>query len=246
MTDQFIKPTENKSENFVPADQQGADPQNQSSNTNDQQGGGDNHDPAYQVGVMQKRINDKDEYIRTLQAEAQAAREAAADLEEKMQNSDRVNEALDRIGNQRGNTQEQPSLDEDALVGKIEQRLTEKQKEQQRTQNFDAVQARLLKEYGDAGKANASVEKAASESGLSTQALIDMAKESPKAFYKLVGVDAPQQQAPTGQPTRSNQLSDGSDTGVVKDRAYFARMRRENPRQYWKTSTQAEFRKLFN
>jgi len=247
MTDQFIQQQPTEQNQQPAAEQQQQQGEQFVDPKTENQGQPDTRDPAYQVGVLEKRLSDKDAYIQQLQQEAQRAREAALDYEEHKLNTERVSEALDKISSQRGTDQETPTLDEDALVGKIEQRLTQKQKEQQKEQNYNQVQQNLLKQYGDPEKANATVAKAAQESGLSTQQLIDMAKDSPKAFYKLVGIDTSnnQQQAVSPQPSHSNSISDGSETGVVKDRAYFARLRRENPREWRKPEVQREFRKLF-
>lgn len=250
MTDQFIQNTDsNEQQNtqFVDQNNTGDSDINTSG---DSQDGVNTNDPLYQISRMEKRIQDKDDYIKQLQDEAQRAREVAAELEEKMQtNFKKVDEALEKY-NQRGDGQEEQPLDKDALVSEIEERLTERQKSAIRQQNYQKAQETLMSKFGSVDKVNEAVSQTAESMGLSTDRIREIAEESPTAFNRMMGIEQPKENTQqsvnrqTPAHSHSNQLSE-NDSGVVKDRAYFARLRRENPRLYWKAETQREFRKLF-
>lgn len=207
------------------------------------QEGVDTHSLEYQVSMMQKRLNDKDEFIKTLEEENRNTREMYASLDERMQNLTKIEEVLNNqntaqdVGNQ-----DSTGLDEDALVGKVIENLNQKQTEEKMQANFEAAKQRLQSEFGT--HVEEKVTEAAQANGVTYDDMVEMARKSPQAFYKLVGLEANTQQKPsTPNPMRGTQTPP-QDNGE-KDFAYYARLMRENPREYWKAETQREFRKLF-
>lgn len=234
MTDTFVQNA---------GDQSAPQGQNDLPSGDQQQAGGegnvDTHNPEYQIQVMQKRLADKDEFIKTLESENQKTREMYASLAERATNLDQINEVLDR-SEQDVNSQD-TSLDEDALVGKVIDNLNKKQTEQKMQQNYETVLQRLNNEFGEQ-HIEAKVQEAAQTNGLSVSDMLETARKSPQAFYKLVGLEG-QRQVRTPTPTHSS-VTTPTETGE-KDFAYYSRLMRDNPREYFKPETQREFRKLF-
>lgn len=234
MTDTFIKPD----------DQTGKeDLNNLPAGDHTPAGGEDTQDtrsPEYQIQVMQKRLNDKDEFISTLKEENQKTREMYASLEERLNNLDKISEVLDRGQEQDVNSQV-TSLDEDELVGKVIDNLNKKQTEQKMESNYNSVVDRLSNEFGEQ-HIESKVQEAAQQNGLSVKDMVETARKSPQAFYKLMGLEQ-RTNIQTPSPTRST-ITAPIDTNE-KDFAYYSRLMRENPREYFKPETQREFRKLF-
>ena len=204
------------------------------------QEGASTHDIEYQVQVMQKRLNDKDEFINQLKEENQQTREMYATLEERMQNLSKIEEVLNNRNNQQDVNSQDTSLDEDALVGKVIENLNKKETEQQMKANFEEARKRLQEEFGE--HVEDKVSQAAQANGVTYDDMVEMARKSPKAFYKLVGLEGSSRQT-TPAPMRGSQTPP-QDNGE-KDFAYYARLMRENPREYFKPEVQREFRKLF-
>lgn len=209
---------------------------------NGQEGAVDTHSIEYQVQVMQKRLGDKDEFIQQLQQENQQTREMYATLEERMQNLTKIEEVLNNRLEQQDVSNQDTSLDEDALVGKVIDNLNKKETEAKMDANFQQVVSKLNSAYGN--HVEEKVNQAAQANGMAYDDMVKLARKSPQAFYKLVGIESQTQQQPvTPTPMRGSQTTP-LDTGE-KDFAYYSRLLRENPREYWKPETQREFRKLF-
>lgn len=203
------------------------------------QEGVDTKSPEYQLQMLQKRLNDKDEFINTLKEENQQTREMYSTLEERLNNMETISEALK--GNRQDVSNQDTSLDENALVGKVIENLNKKQVEAQYQENYSKVLSRLDNEFGTAN-IEAKVAEAAQANGLSINDMVETARKSPTAFYKLVGLQG-QQSAQTPTPTHGSQMTPRDNSGV-KDHAYYSNLMRTNPREYWKPETQREYRKL--
>lgn len=227
---------------------QSGDPVQQTSESNafvdqtnsNETGSQDTQSTEYQLQMMQKRITDKDEFINTLKEENQATREMVAGLQERLQNMEAISEVLNK-GTQDASNQE-TSLDENVLVGKVIENLNKQKAEETYQSNFQQVNNMLIEQFGEA-HANEKVREAAQASGLSYEDMVATAKKSPTAFYKIMGMNSTQT-ATTPKPTHGTQAAPNIDTSK-KDLAYFSRLRRENPREWRKPEVQREFRLLF-
>lgn len=233
MTEQFIKEQ----------DDQLANSQNQQQQNSDQslsnEGSVDTHSPEYQLQKMQQRLADKDEFISTLKEENQSTREMVAQMQERMQNMETIQEVLNKGKEQAAQAQD-TGLDEDALVGKVIENLSKREQEQKMESNYNTVVENLKEQYGS--HVNDKVQAAAAANGLSVSYMLDTAKRSPQAFYKLMGLEGTKQTS-YQQPTRGTVQAPQENN--ERDLAYYSRLMRENPREYWKADTQREFRKLF-
>lgn len=121
------------------------------------------------------------------------------------------------------------SLDDSALEEKLNQ-LLERRRAQERVEtNLGQVQRVLTEQYGD--QASLVINKKAKDLGMSVKDLENLATTSPQAFYQLVGVQE-RTQVPSSMPRPAlNSLSTPANPGV-KTKAYFDKMKKENPRQY--------------
>ena len=206
-------------------------------------GGGDNSGNTlqHQMDVMQKRIGDKDTFIGTLKDENQTLREKMADFELKLDAMGTVEEQLARMEAAKNSNQD-TNLDEDTLVSKVLGTLDAKSLEKKQSANFERVKAEITKKFG-ADKVDSIVGAAASENGLAFEDMIDLSKKSPQAVLKMVGVQA----AMTGttNPSQGTSVGYGTDDSNRDQKlADYARMRKENPKEFYKPAEQAKFREL--
>lgn len=208
--------------------------------TGGETGSQDTRSPEYQIQVMQQRISDKDEFINTLKEENQNTREMVADLQERLQNMEKLSEVLNK-GNQDGASQE-TTLDENVLVGRVIENLNKQKAEQTYQTNFQQVENKLIEAFG-ANHVNEKVREVADSNGLSYDDMVATAKKSPTAFYRLMGMDA-KQVVTTPTPTHGTQAAPDL-SNQTKDLAYYAKLRRENPKEWNTPEVQKEFRLLF-
>jgi hypothetical protein len=165
------------------------------------------------------------------------------ELEDKIANATTIDDALERIRNQEIQT---TSDDVEQVVRRV---LEQNQTAAVMEANWSQVQGDLTNTYGDWATADKNVTARAQELGISLQDATALAKTSPKAFKELFipseGV------APTSGSIRSGgegQSAPLTTSGSLDDRkAYYSKLRRENPNKYWSVDVQAEMRReLFN
>lgn len=195
--------------------------------------------------VIAKGKLEADQHIANLEKQLAEMREdiakndyaskVLAALENKGQNSageTRVpNQNTGDVSNQ--NTTDSANVDIGSLV---EKKMTELQKQSQLSQNIEMVTSHLESQFGT--EATKVVAEKAKELGLSLDKMKEMAGESPKAFLALVG-SAPMPERNANVSSSRNTQATAPQHGV-RNFAYWQKMRRENPNQYYKPSVQNE------
>lgn len=191
-----------------------------------------------QIDIMQKRIGDKDDFIKTLEGENQDLREKMSDIEAKIESMGSVEDALKRMEAAKDSNQD-TNLDEDALVSKVLGKMSAKTAKEKADANFKEVSDKLTKLYG-ADKVNEVVNTAAKENGLSYEDIVSLAERSPTAVYKMLGTD----HKPATPSPSSNSHFEYTDEIQTKEQklAYFSKLRKEKPEEYYKPETQKAFR----
>lgn len=195
-----------------------------------------------QVEGMQKRMTDKDDFINKLQEENQALRENLADTSTKLDSMGSVEEALKRINDAKNSTQD-TTLDEEKLMSdllaKFDSVHRTRTEQEVQEKNYNTVKETLSKKFG-ADKVNDIINRAAEDNKLSVEDMIALAKKSPDAVYKMTGIKDATAFTPSSSST-STYEGEGSQT-KEQQLAYFAKLRRENPKEYYKPETQRQFR----
>lgn len=236
MTDQFI---DTATDNADKATTLGNDTDHSADNNGDSNP--DTRSPEYQLSVLQKRMQDKDDFINTLKDEGQSYREMVAQMDERLKNMETISEVLKKSGKEQDVSNQATDLDEDALVGKVIENLSKQKAKEAMDSNWETVVSKVEEQFGKQ-YVNEKVKEAADLNGLSVSDMKETARKSPQAFYKLMNLDGTQRTVP--QPTRSNMAAPATNNNE-RDFSYYSRLMRENPREYWKADTQREFRKLF-
>ncbi len=130
-------------------------------------------------------------------------------------------------------------LDDSTLEERLLKILETREAQKTTESNAQRVQRVLVEQFGD--QAQHLINNKAKELGMSTQALKELASKTPTAFFRLVGVDESAQRTPAGVPApRQNTNSFGNQGQVVKNEAYYLKMKRDDPKTYFKPSTTSE------
>lgn len=133
-----------------------------------------------------------------------------------------------------GNTSQ--SVSEDDLKSLVEKTLTEREAQATVSQNLSVVEAHLKESYGT--EANAVVKKKAEELGMSLSRMEELAKESPTAFFALLG-DAKKPVKPMTHGSIRTEGVANKNTGE-RDWGYYQQLRRENKALYYSAQTQRQ------
>lgn len=218
-------------------------------NTNGQTntgGAGQGIDPA-EYEALRQRDEHAQAHIQRLESENSELRDKVVELENQLASATTLDEALKRISNQ-GEGQQQ--LDPTDVAQVVERVLEDKQTKAQQDSNWNEVVSSLTKKYGEWKAADSYVQERARELDISLEHATQMAKNSPKAFKKLFGID---ESASTSNTAGSHgagaqgQRGVSSHPGQVRDKAYYSNLRKNDPNKYWSVDTQAQMRRdLYN
>jgi hypothetical protein len=118
----------------------------------------------------------------------------------------------------------------------IKKALADKDVQSRTESNLSAVDAKLTELYGT--EAKATIDKKGSELGLSVERLQAMAAESPKAFFALIGEEAPKMSNPVTQSTVNT--SSAYTVTSERDANYYRKMRKDNPSEYYSPRVQQQ------
>lgn len=153
---------------------------------------------AIDVGTLQKRVNDSQQFIETLKSERAKDREELEALRAELAKRPSIDEVMEHINRQAGN---KDNIDPNDLINKsveaIESRLTAKEAENQRKANIKAVSDSLKAALGS-DNLDSKVAKIAAENDMSFDDVFDLAERNPKAALKLLGVKTNQRSSSNG------------------------------------------------
>lgn len=185
---------------------------------------------------------ESDAFIERLKQENAGIRE---DLNTRV----RMEELLERLEggssegtNSQGNNQNQDNSPDNSpdIETLIEQKLQRRDAERTASQNLAAVKAALEKYFGEDFKAKLATRIADLE--LNETELNALAKTSPKAFLKLVGVEQRQDTSPYQAPTSRTNVP-VTPTGGQKTYKYYSDLRKADPATYWRPDVQLQLHK---
>jgi hypothetical protein len=214
--------------NGDPVSQPSGQPQGSFANGNDQPGNdqsppvqpSDDKSLDVDVSVLQKRVNDSQEFISTLKTERATDRAELERLQEELARRPSMEEIMEHINKQAGTNQ--TTLDPDDLINKAveatEARSAAKAQEAQRASNINAV-AETLKSAFQGEDLDAKVKEIAAENDMSFDDVFDLASRNPKAALKVLGVSAPAKPTPNGHSGSINTRALDLQNGVRQDQA---------------------------
>jgi hypothetical protein len=113
----------------------------------------------------------------------------------------------------------------------FDQKLSAYERQKTEAENFNRVQSKLMDKYGSN---YASVLKDQQNSlGLSVEEINGLAKKSPEAFFRMMGLNDAPKNSTYQAPPRTNQRNDSYAPKVqVRDYNYYQELKKTNPKLY--------------
>lgn len=180
-----------------------------------------------QLAQMREDMS-KQDYAKSLLDQLQDKAADTTTAKTAMPNNDNTGGTSD------GNTH--PNLSEDDLKSLVEQTLTAREQETTVKQNLALVDQELEKSYGTEAKAK--VQEKAAELGISLQRMENIAAESPKAFFNLIGEPKKSFQPMVQGSVRTEGVNMQASTDRNWD--YYQKLRRENRNLYYTPKIQRQ------
>ena len=135
-----------------------------------------------------------------------------------------------------------PTVDEDRLAELIKSTLKQESTKATQEQNIQATKKALASAWGR-DYSNKLQEKA-EELGVGKEFLSKLASESPKAFLSLMGVEPTKSVDPGYAPPSTNSRQPmGAPPVGTKNKQYYDKLKKADPKLYWSAKTQSEMHK---
>jgi hypothetical protein len=162
----------------------------------------DNSSNNTDFAVLQKRVNDSQEFISTLKTEREGDRQTIQQLQEELAKRPTLEELTEHINSSASAT----TVDSADLISKtvdaVTSSLSAKEEAKVQDANFQSVSATLTSAFG-ADKVDAEVARLAQENDMSFDEVVVLAKRSPKAALKLLGLTGKESTASPDRNTGS-------------------------------------------
>lgn len=192
------------------------------------------------ISALAKGKAQSDEYIEILKARLDEARK-------EINTRSSLDSFLEEIKKQKNGVETPPAqaappsgtpekvLDDSELEARLEAMIAKRESQRSNETNLQKVQRVLEDNFGT--DANKVINTKSKELGMTLESLQSLATSSPTAFLRLVG--ASEERSPVGGvPTpRTGVNSFHEPSTTVKNKAYFDRLKRDNPKQYWDPKT---------
>lgn len=192
-----------------------------------------------------------DKFIDRLKDENKGIREDLEKLETQSKDSKTLEDLMELVKKATSSDDEgnQPEFTQEELKKIIQDEFVNLQTDAQRKRNRQEANDNVISRFkGDKEKAAEFIKERAGELGMDVKTLADMAESSPKAFTQLLGLSATKPNE--SDSTTHNYQDINTETGKFihgdnqQTFAYFEKMRRESPSEYWKPATQQQLLKL--
>lgn len=187
-----------------------------------------------------------DRHIKIVERTKDEQREDFLKLKQEYDARESLKEYLDKMAitqqplnreNNLNSNEEKLALNTDDFKSLVKQEVVEFNKETVRQQNFKLVSETLQERLG-ANYANV-LNKQIQDLGLNADYVNDLARTSPKAFFKTFGLDKQASEDTLfNTPPRNERLSNSFNTkGDKRSWSFYQKMRKENPKQYQSKET---------
>ena len=202
--------------------------------------------------ALAKAKAESDAYIAIQNKRMDDLRKDFLEAREQANTGPKLQEQIDRLMQLQQNSnsdtmlenesQEKPVYDPKEIESLFEAKLQQHEVQKKQEANFNLVQSKLKERYGES-YATVLKQQVDSMPGITPTEVNDLARKSPEAFFRLMGLDR-QEDTSFQTPIRSNQRSDSFSPQVQRrDEAYYDKLRREQPKVYYDPKTQVQMHK---
>ena len=198
--------------------------------------------------LIEAKVN-SDLFIKTIERQKDELRSDYIRAQEELQTRQNLQDLIDRL-NEKTTQQAQTPIkpEEKPIVPDLKdiEKLFESKFEQRRladkeASNFNEVQVKLRERFGN--NANNVLQEQASTLGLSKEDVNSLAKKSPEAFFRIMGLNQAQGQDSLAPPRTSIRNDNFGPKIVKRTWSYYQDMKAKNPKQYWDPKTQVQMHK---
>jgi hypothetical protein len=191
-----------------------------------------------------------DLYVKTLEQRLDEMRRDYEEARKASMTGDRINELIDRLN--KGSTETNlnlepkhengenttPSIKPEDVEGIVLKKIEESKRFEKEQANFNTVQAKLRERYGN--NFTAVLEQQRQNLGLDAEDINALAKKSPVAFFKTLGLDQPQQDS-FQSPPRSTIRNDNFLPNVEKRTwSWYQNVKKKDKALYYAPKTIAQ------
>lgn len=193
--------------------------------------------------ALAKSKYESDAFIKKLQSELEEMR---GELGRKQSLEEIKTQILEGIRqkeptpNQPPQEPEKKELDPSKIEDLVKDFYTRTETEKKIKSNRDKVTETLVEKFGD--DAQVELNRKARELSVSLSYLQKIADESPAAFFRLIGVDTQAQQRPSAPAPRGTSSVQPQDSSV-RNKAYYDKLKAQNPKEYFSSKVQNEMYK---
>jgi hypothetical protein len=187
-----------------------------------------------------------DNYVKTLEGKLDELRSDF--LKEREENVSRANleqliRRLETAQTQPSNTQPEvrdvntpQQIDSKQIESLVSTKIQEFELSKKQTDNFNTVKSKLIEQFGN--NYQVKLKEQIETLGLSEDDANALARKSPAAFLRTLGMDQPTQQNTFQAPPRSDVRSNFQPTGAAKRTwSYYQQMKKDNPKAYYDPKT---------
>lgn len=186
---------------------------------------------------------ESDLYIKTIERQKDEMRNDLMKAQEEVQKGKAIDDLLTQL-NRRENTPPAqtppkentppPSLGLDD----VEKWYASKQRAEVEAKNFNIVQTKLQERYGQS--AGEFLQEQAQTLGLTKEEVNSLAKKSPEAFFRTMGLNQQGQDLFMAPPRSDNRQGSFSPKPTKRDWNYYENLKTTNLKQYWDPKTQLQ------
>ena len=124
-----------------------------------------------------------------------------------------------------------PTIDSKQIESLVSTKIQEFELTKKQTDNFNSVKSKLIEQFGN--NYQTKLKEQIENLGLSEEEANALAKKSPAAFFRTLGMEQTQQQQTFQAPPKSDVRSAFQPTGAPKRTwSYYQQMKKENPKAY--------------
>ena len=216
--------------------------------------GGKFYDPDPEIAKKKvgKGKFESDLYIKTLERKFDQLREDYVKLDTDYKTREKLEELMDRMNKPNQSSNEQPlvkdrdnspSLKPEDIDNLFSKKLQEYEATKRQTENMNIVKAKLKEQLGT--NYQAVLKQQIEDLGLTDDDVNALAKKSPAAFFKTLGLDQPVQTESFQPPPRSTQRNDNFKPkgGEVRDWSFYQDMKAKDPKRYYDPKTNVQMLK---
>lgn len=192
----------------------------------------------YESDLYIKTLEKKQDELRTDYLKLREDYNARAKLEELIGQLEARSQSPDST-TPKAEVKDKPVIDPKEIESLVSNKIQEYELTRKQQQNFSIVRDRLKERFGD--NYQTALKQQIENLGLTEEDVNQLAKKSPNAFFKTIGIDQPQQAPAFQPPFQSSQRTNFAPTGAKKRTwSYYQEMKKTNPKAYYDSKTNVQ------